>query len=62
MVAELPRAVDEHVLRRLARERGVELAAFRHEGASLLVLGYANVGETAAARAVAELRAAYEAV
>jgi GntR family transcriptional regulator/MocR family aminotransferase len=61
VVAEPASPVDERALRRAARDRGVELVAVRHAGATLLVLGYANVPEAAAARALGELRAAYDA-
>jgi GntR family transcriptional regulator/MocR family aminotransferase len=61
VVAEPEPAVDEGALRRAARERGVELVAVRHAGATLLVLGYANVPAAAASRALGELRAAYDA-
>jgi GntR family transcriptional regulator/MocR family aminotransferase len=61
VVAEPLETVDERALRRAARSRGVELVAFRHDGRTLLVLGYANVPETAARRAVGELRAAFDA-
>ena len=60
VVAEPREPVDEQELRRRARERGVALVAFRHAGATLLLLGYANVPETAAPRALRELRAAYD--
>jgi GntR family transcriptional regulator/MocR family aminotransferase len=55
-------AVAERELVRAARGRGVECVAVRHRGATLLVLGYANVAEPAAARALLELRAAWESV
>src|SRR4051794_26942587 len=60
VVAELPRAVDERTLRRRARSRGADLVALRHAGSTLLVLGYANVPEAAAERAVAVLRDVYD--
>jgi GntR family transcriptional regulator/MocR family aminotransferase len=62
VVVEPPESVDERKLTRAARGRGVECVAFRQGGRTLLVLGYANIPETGAARALAELRAAWDAV
>jgi GntR family transcriptional regulator/MocR family aminotransferase len=62
VVVEPPVPVDERALRRAARERGVEVVAFRNRGSTMLVVGYANVSEPAAPRALAELRAAYDEV
>ncbi|MEA2448707.1 MAG: GntR family transcriptional regulator / MocR family aminotransferase [Thermoleophilaceae bacterium] len=61
VVAEPVEAVDERALRAAARERSVEIVAMRARGRTLLVLGYANLPEAAARRAVAELRRAYDA-
>ena len=61
-VAELAPAADERSVRRVARERGIDVVAFRGGDATLLVIGYANVPEAAAERAATELRAAWDAV
>lgn len=62
VLVHLADPVDERALRRRARERGVAVVAVRHAGATLVLLGYANVPEAAAGRALHELRAAYDEV
>jgi GntR family transcriptional regulator/MocR family aminotransferase len=60
---EPPRPFDEEALVARAAERGVAMFAFRNRatGASILLLGYANVPEPSIEPALRELRAAYEA-
>jgi GntR family transcriptional regulator/MocR family aminotransferase len=64
VAVEPPSPVDEKALVARAAERGVATYAFRHSasGASVLMLGYANVPEPSIEPALRELRAAYEAV
>jgi GntR family transcriptional regulator/MocR family aminotransferase len=62
VVAEPVETVDERALRAAARERSVAVVALRDRGRTLLVLGYANMPEPAAALAAGELRQAFDEV